>query len=262
MNAAEHTALGFRGLTLSRLNPLRFRRHRRFADRATAHIREKTLRAHLRSEILRLIREKDNDGLIMHLDPRFHLRVDEADLADNRLDVILTRLNGLRYLDDICFQPGLERTLMESYQVTGQQFQWKKLPRRPPIFIRLIDTTIGFGVFAERDLEDGDIVGEYAGMISPETSVLEFRYLHAYPPIQSDEEETPLVVNALTMGNETRFVNHSEEIIADHKYHFFNGHWHILFRVVQPIAMGEQVLIDYGEGYWKGQAATPVPLGH
>jgi hypothetical protein len=237
------------------------RRHRQFARRSTAHFGDRASRAHLHSTILRIIQRKEDSGLGVQLDPRFPVQVSERDLDDNRLEVILDRLNGLRYVDELVFEPNLERKLMRSHQLSRQRFTWKRLPARAPVSIRFIDAKIGFGVFAERDLAEGELVGEYTGMVSSETTGDDFTYLHAYPALKWGDEELLLVVDALTMGNETRFLNHSDAGGVSHtEDYFFNGHWHILFKVDSPIAKGEQLFVDYGAGYWEGHGEAPLPL--
>ncbi len=242
-------------------NWLNHRRHRLFAKRCTAHLCDRRRRDHLQSTILQIIQRKEDAGLSIRLDPRFPLQVNEQDLDDSRIEVILDRLNGILYLDDNIFEPGLERKLMLSHQVSRQHFHWKSLPARAPVSIRFIDPRIGFGVFAERDLAEGELIGEYTGMVLSELAGEDFSYLHAYPSLKWGEDELLLVVDALTMGNETRFINHSDSGGVSHmEDYFFNGHWHILYKVGLQVVKGEQLFVNYGGGYWKGQPAYPVSL--
>ena len=186
----------------------------------------------------------------------------ERDLDDGRIENILDRLNELKYLDDLAFEPDLERKLMRSHQLSRQRFTWKRLPARAPVSIRFIDARIGFGLFAERDLAEGELIGEYTGMVSTETTGDDFTYLHSYPPLKWGDEELLLVVDALTMGNETRFINHSDAGGVSHlEDYYFNGHWHILFKVTAPVAKGEQLFVDYGGGYWEGARRASVATG-
>jgi hypothetical protein len=240
---------------------LNHRKHRLFAKRCTAHIRDRTRRDQLQSAILQIIQRKEDSGLGVRLDPRFPVQVNERDLNDGRIELILDRLNGLRYLDELVFEPALERKLMRSHQLSRQRFTWKRLPARAPVSIRFIDAKIGFGVFAERDLAEGELISEYTGLVSSETAGDDFTYLHSYPALKWGEEELLLVVDALMMGNETRFLNHSDAAGVSHlEDYYFNGHWHILFKVTSPVARGEQLFVDYGAGYWEGHGEAPLPL--
>jgi hypothetical protein len=236
------------------------RRARLFASRCTAHIPDLRVREEIRSCILRRIQENRDDGLVADLDPRFRLRVGNEDLAEGRLDMILKRFNGLRYIDGIRFQEGLERRLVASYQRDGLRFRWKRLRRRAPVSIRLIDTRIGFGVFADRDLAEGELIGEYAGMVCLADSVADKTYCYQYPSLQHEGNETGLTIDARIMGNETRFINHTRPEAVIHVNEFFHGTWHVIFTVGSPVAQGEQILIDYGDPYWEGKPEPPDPL--
>jgi hypothetical protein len=248
-------------MNLPASNWLNHRRHRLFVRRCTAHLCDRRLRDHLQARILHSIQRKEDAGLSVQLDSRFPLQVNEQDLDDSRIELILDRLNGILYLDDNIFEPGLERKLMLSHQLSRKHFGWKSLPARAPVSIRFIDAGIGFGVFAERDLSEGELIGEYTGMVLSETEGEDFSYLHAYPSLKWGEEELLLAVDALRMGNETRFINHSDAGGVSHmEDYFFNGHWHILYKVGSLVGKGEQLFVNYGEGYWTGQPAYPVSL--
>ncbi len=236
------------------------RRHYLFANNCTAHIQENEVREEVRSGVLRAVLETRAEGLEWDLDLRFRLHVEAEDLLEGRLDTILRRLNGVRYLDDIRFQEGLERRLVASHQHDGMHFQWKRLPRRAPVYIRLIDTRIGFGLFADRDLAEGEFIGEYAGMVSLGDSVTDRTYCYEYHSLQAGEEEIQLTIDARAFANETRFINHTRPEVVSHVNEFFNGHWHVVFAVSSPVANGEQLLIDYGDPYWEGKPQPPDPL--
>ena len=140
-------------------------------------------------------------------------------------------------------------------------FEWTRVPPNAPLSIHFIDRTIGFGIFAERDLTEGEFVGEYTGLVKPERDCAIYTYLHAYSPLNEGDGETPLVVDSVAMGNETRFINHADSAKLLHRSdYYFNGHWHVLYMVAADVAKGEQLLINYGEGYWKGQHLTPLTL--
>ena len=236
------------------------RRLHLFVNHCTAHVREKGVRDEVRSGILRAVQKIREEGLDLDLDPRFRLRVEAGDLGEGHLEQILRRLNGVKYLDDIRFQEGLERRLVASHQHDGKRFRWKRFPHRAPVSIRLIDARIGFGLFADRDLAEGELIGEYAGMVSLRDSVTDKAYCYEYHPRQGDGEETRLTIDARPMGNETRFINHARPEVVSHTHEFFNGHWHVIFTVSSPVTTGRQLLIDYGDPYWEGKPQTPEPL--
>ena len=233
-----------------------------FANNCTAHIQENGIRGEVRSGLLRAIQETRAEGQELDLDPRFRLRVEAEDLPEGRLNTIFRRLNGVKYLDDIRFQEGLERRLAASHQHDGMRFHWRRLPRRAPVHIRFIDTRIGFGLFADRDLAEGELIGEYAGMVSRGDSVTDRTYCYEYHSLRAGEDEIRLTIDARAIANETRFINHARPEVVSHENQFFNGHWHVIFAVSSPVAKGEQLLIDYGDPYWEGKAQPPDLLSH
>ncbi len=236
-------------------------RHLRlFADRSTAHLRNDRERLVIRSHLLEIAEARRRQGIPVRLDPRFRLRIEPQDFEEGRLGYIVDRFNGLRYAEEVEFSANLERRLMACYQSAGLRFQWKKSSPLASIYIRLIDTTVGFGVFAARDLEEGELIGEYAGLVSVSDTVTDRTYCYEYPALHQGEEETTLVLDAAMAGNETRFINHAVAEVVTHDFEFYNGHWRVPFTVNCHIDRGEQLFIDYGSGYWEGSSRQPLTL--
>ncbi len=233
---------------------------RLFADRCTAHVRNERQRTVVRSAVLKIAEERQSGAAPLCLDPRFRLRVELEDIEEHRLEYILDQFNGLSYSEELQFPGPLERRLMACHQNSGLRFHWKRPFRRASVSIRLIDTTVGFGVFADRDLEEGEVVGEYAGFVSISESVADRTYCYEYPALHYAGEETSLVVDAARTGNETRFINHALPEVVTHSFEFFNGHWRVPFTVNCGIEKDEQLFIDYGSGYWEGQSRQPLAL--
>jgi len=79
-------------------------------------------------------------------------------------------------------------------------------------------------------------------------------------PFKWGDEELLLAVDALTMGNETRFINHSDSGGVSHmEDYFFNGHWHILYKVGSRLRKGNS-FSSTTVGILEGQPAYPVSL--
>lgn len=126
-----------------------------------------------------------------------------------------------------------------------------------PVELRLINETVGWGLFAGVDLAAGDFIGEYTGDIQlscdadPEEKwnghyLSDFSW--NYPDEMPDGRE--LEITALKAGNELRFVNHSfsPNLVVDHTV--VGGFFRTFFKASQNISAGEQLLVDYGEAYW------------
>ena len=238
----------------------RERRLRQFADRISVGLEDSVVRDEFRSRLFRRAAEMRGEGVNVSVDPRFRFRAAEEDLDEGRLDYVIRRFNGLDYLDDLKFEPGIERGLMASYLRENAKFNHRRALQRAPVLIRLIDMQVGFGAFAARDIAPGESLGEYAGIVSRSEDVSDRMYCYEYPVLKVGDEEVMLTLDARRAGNETRFINHARVETIRHNFEFFNGHWHTVLTVNEPIAQGEQILMDYGEIYWEGQSKLPDPL--
>jgi SET domain-containing protein len=126
---------------------------------------------------------------------------------------------------------------------------------------------VGWGLFAAEPLGEGDLVGEYTGVIqenseAPPEELVDGHYLSDYAWNYPDElpDGTEFEVNALREGNELRFANHSADpnMAVDHT--LVDGLFVTFFRVVRAVAAGEQLTVDYGHEYWEGGFRTREEL--
>ncbi len=127
-----------------------------------------------------------------------------------------------------------------------------------PIYIKKIDDTIGFGVFADRPIKKYDFVGEYAGVVQ-----ISGKYTHCYNADNGYESDyswyyvdelaqsPSLEINGRFEGNEMRMVNHSTapNLMVEHT--LYQGQWVLFFVAASDIAQDEQLLISYGDDYWE-----------
>ncbi|MBF9015895.1 MULTISPECIES: SET domain-containing protein-lysine N-methyltransferase [unclassified Oceanispirochaeta] len=131
------------------------------------------------------------------------------------------------------------------------------------VSIRLVSEDVGYGLFAEADMNPGDILAEYAGVVQPgEDLVLdpdtaerppegfETDYTWDYP--DAWYEDLLFEVNAGKMGNELRYINHSFEANLAVEHTLIDNRWVIFFVAQQFIRAGTQFTVDYGEEYWSG----------
>ena len=67
-----------------------------------------------------------------------------------------------------------------------------------------------------------------------------------------DIQEAPnLEINGRLEGNEMRFVNHGNTPNVEVEHTLHKGQWVLFFTAKQDIQADEQLLISYGEEYWK-----------
>lgn len=127
-----------------------------------------------------------------------------------------------------------------------------------PCEIRPVSEHVGYGLFASRDFQAGELLGEYTGIVQRARRSRRMKdslggfntdYSWTYPVKRG---LFPLEVNARLQGNELRMVNHSFEPNLRMEHCLMPQGW-ILFMVVDtPVKEGEQFTIDYGEEYWTG----------
>lgn len=122
-------------------------------------------------------------------------------------------------------------------------------------FIKWIDPAIGYGLCADMDLPAKAFIGEYAGLIreidkeNPELNGYCFHYptklfsYHYY------------VIDALEIGNELRFINHSETPNLQPLWINSKGLLHLVFITNQEIAKGTELTFNYGKDYWRKRPA-------
>jgi len=126
---------------------------------------------------------------------------------------------------------------------------------------------VGWGLFAVSGLSEGDLVGEYTGVIqetsdAPPDATVAGHYLSDYSWNYPDElpDGTEFEISALREGNELRFANHSASpnMAVDHT--LVDGLFVTFFRVIRPVTAGEQLTVDYGHEYWEGGFRTRTDL--
>lgn len=99
---------------------------------------------------------------------------------------------------------------------------------------------VGKGLFARRDIAQGDFIVEYTGRKIPTmvADTLKTRYL-----FELDQEWT---IDGQTLSNIARYINHSCLPNSEAETHDD----HILIHATTDIKAEEEITIDYGEEYF------------
>lgn len=118
------------------------------------------------------------------------------------------------------------------------------------VSVRWIDEEFGYGLFAERDLDQGEFIGEYTG----EVRQLSWRgqdqngyCLHYHTKWWSIKY---YAIDALLLGNLMRFINHSDEPNVQPLCAVDRGLLHYIFVARNSIKKGDQLFLNYGVDYW------------
>jgi len=110
---------------------------------------------------------------------------------------------------------------------------------------------VGYGLYAGVDLLPGSYVGEYTGKVR---RISRFNanlngYCFHYPTRFFSWHYT--VIDSEKCGNETRFINHSENPNLELVWAVKNDLLHLLFFTKGLIEKGKELTFDYGPDYWR-----------
>lgn len=186
----------------------------------------------------------------------------------------LEKLFGYRHLPLNAFESPAEMELVrqkglaqeKSRQIPQQALLLgKKYHRKilssyiPDVSIRPVHPTVGYGLFAEKQIKKGQYVGEYTGIVRQnDRRYFEplNNYCYEYPV--PDEIGRSYVIDA-TAGCLTRFINHSPHPNLQPIHVYWKGFFHLIFIALQTIQPDEELLFDYGETYWYLREKPLVP---
>ena len=182
---------------------------------------------------------------------------------------------GLRYLDrsrvvserfeaySWANSPYAQANRVEFEELSRLYAEDLKKSKRAEVFLAFISDQVGWGVFAQKDLPAGTLVGEYTGIIREAQDCEPVRddkghFLSDYAWNYPDElpDGTEFEIDARDEGNELRFVNHSFEPNVGVDHTLVDGIFVTFFKALTNIPAGTQLLIDYGEEYWSGGFRT------
>ncbi|HEV8052622.1 MAG TPA: SET domain-containing protein [Parachlamydiaceae bacterium] len=127
-----------------------------------------------------------------------------------------------------------------------------------PIYIKWIDSTLGYGVFASEDIAAGVFVGEYTGVVRrlyrkhPDQNPYCFHYPTKFWSLKT------CTVDSMHEGNITRFINHSNKPNLQPICAVDRGLLHLVFLAGGDIKAGQQLTFDYGEDYWMRRKQVAV----
>lgn len=127
------------------------------------------------------------------------------------------------------------------------------------VYLLKIDDTVGYGVFANSDIQPGDLIGEYSGLVINDGEISgdhDFAYAHDYPWMSASAH-----IDAKFQGNYTRFVNHSVHANCSTMRIVVDGVSRVAMIATRPISCGEQVLFYYGANYWLYRRVAPLDMG-
>ena len=119
-----------------------------------------------------------------------------------------------------------------------------------PVYIRWIDETLGYGLFAAKKIKAGSFIGQYTGFVRRrrffKASIND--YCFSYPT--SCLHWIKHSVDALQLGNEMRFANHSDQPNSESTAVWTAPILRVAIRALQDIPKDQQITYNYDESYW------------
>ena len=108
------------------------------------------------------------------------------------------------------------------------------------------------GLFASSFIGHGEIVSEYLGLVRMADASIRSEYVVIFPNSFAEDQTYHVRIDAWKMGNESRFINHSEdENNCEFNWRWIKGELRLLIVAIRDIQEGEEILVDYGNGFFK-----------
>lgn len=177
---------------------------------------------------------------------------------------------GIEYLDRSKYDPSSARMpSIQKHQLTLHEryfferyYKYIEQKYEVPWYMKFISDTIGHGIFAAADIKNGDFVGDYGGIIYDRKTRDAMQYDPSYtwninPPTNSGLQEA-FLIDAKYACNFMRFINHSFEPNVMPIHIYGPDGWHLIYVACKDIKKDEQILVNYGNGYWSNK--TPEKL--
>ena len=114
------------------------------------------------------------------------------------------------------------------------------------VSIQWVDNDVGFGLFAEKTIPEGTLIGEYTGLVRRcfPFIALPNRYCFRYPLYNLTFGS--YTIDAEKFTNEVSFINHSKNPNSTSVISINHHILHVLIRTKKALKQGEEITFDYG----------------
>lgn len=168
---------------------------------------------------------------------------------------------GVHYIHNLEYDPSIHSHLKEvSDQInySEQEKKWGKQASQgitTPVYVAHINNHVGFGTFADRDIQTGEVIDIYAGTFKSVFTMPSKNGAYAW------QLSHYTAVDATDECNELRYVNHS--YIRDNvepKWVPIDEVLQVIYVAKKPILKDEQLFVNYTQYYWDGFGLEPQEL--
>lgn len=126
----------------------------------------------------------------------------------------------------------------------------------PPVSLRYINSKIGWGVFAEKDMPAMEFISEYSGKVRPRGRN-DAKNSYCFEYLLELDVDTAYLIDAQDQGGISRYINHHPTPNLSSTFVLIDSVPHIILYTAKAILKGEQLCYDYGSDYWKKR---PKPI--
>lgn len=140
------------------------------------------------------------------------------------------------------------------------QYYYKEIvsPSFSSVFLRKINPSIGWGVFAARCLKPREYIAEYTGVIRKRRRSDHYN-AYCFEYMAEPGRLTSFIIDAKERSGIARYINHSEKPNLEPMLATIGLQTHLILLTTRAIQVGEQLCYDYGPAYWK-KRSPPVTL--
>lgn len=125
--------------------------------------------------------------------------------------------------------------------------------------IQWINAQVGYGVFTNREIPSSSYLGEYGGIVRKRHLWTRWENLYCFEYGIGEGRRSSFVIDAKTVGNHSRFMNHSDCPNAETVSVDYKGCIHVILRTTRRVLEGEQLCYHYGDEYWR-KRGKPLDL--
>jgi len=126
----------------------------------------------------------------------------------------------------------------------------------PDVTLKWIQDDIGFGLFANRPFKKGQFITEYAGKVRKKKRD-DAKNAYCFEYVIAPHIPTSYVIDAQDQGGFGRLINHSDKPNLRTALATIDSINHVILIAIEPIAIGDQLLYDYGIDYWNYRSKKP-----
>ncbi|KAI8905819.1 hypothetical protein EDD86DRAFT_210884 [Gorgonomyces haynaldii] len=132
--------------------------------------------------------------------------------------------------------PYIRAGSQEKYERERYYIKWSSMER-------------GYGLFAKKDLKEGEVVGLYTGIGTRSTFNTDYMWTYPSDYLPKGDE---FGMDSLRIGNYMRFVNHAgDELNTRPEYTLCDNRWYVMYIAHEDIPKDTELFTSYGDAYFE-----------